>query len=326
MAMRLWCVLALVAATAACASGTDPAAPADPEPARVAVTRWTDKTELFAEYPPLATGGTSRFSIHLTRLDTFKPLTEGHVEVQLRGGDAPEIFSVDSPSRPGIFGVDVRPAKSGKRELVIVLRSAGVQDEHQVGPVQVHSDSAAARAAGAPEQAAGISFLKEQQWALDFGTSVVRQEAVQESIRVPAQIAPRPDGSADVVAPIDGRLVMAAAGSVGSPVSRGQELARLQPTAAVPGDLPQLQREHAQAQAALDLAVRDRERAQRLVAAGASPQKRMDDAAAEEAQARARLTAADASLAQYNAARTGSGGAGAGGLFTVRAPIAGVIA
>ena len=58
----------------------------------------------------------------------------------------------------------------------------------------------------AGEDAPGISFLKEQQWSLDFGTAVVKEQAVRESIRVPARLEARPGGAADVVAPIDGRL------------------------------------------------------------------------------------------------------------------------
>ena len=72
---------------AGCSRSAAPeAAPEEPE--ALSVTRWTDKTELFAEYPPLAVGSTSRFAIHLTRLDTFKALTEGNVEVRLEGGSA----------------------------------------------------------------------------------------------------------------------------------------------------------------------------------------------------------------------------------------------
>ena len=175
----------------------------------LSVTRWTDKTELFAEYPPLAVGETSRFAIHLTRLDSFKALTEGRVEVHLRGGTAPaEVFRVDAPSRPGIFGVDVKPARAGTREMVIVLHAAGLNDEHRVGQVDVHATAEAARSAAskAGDETPGISFLKEQQWSLDFGTALVREQSVRESIRVPGRLEARPGGAADVAAPIDGRL------------------------------------------------------------------------------------------------------------------------
>jgi RND family efflux transporter MFP subunit len=283
---------------------------------------------LFAEYPPLAVGETSRFAIHLTRLDSFKPLTEGRVEVHLRGGiGVAEVFRVDGPSRPGIFGVDVKPGQVGQRELVIVLRSAGFEDEHRVGDVEVSANVEAARAAtgGATEDADGISFLKEQQWSLDFATAVVKDQAVRESIRVPAQLEARPGGAADAVAPIDGRLTRVLDVPLGASVSRGQELGRLLPPPALPGDLPQLQRARADAQSVLALATRDRERAKRLTTAGAAPEKRLDEARSAEEQAKARLSAAEASLAQYNAARTG-GATGAEGLFVIRAPVSGVIA
>lgn len=328
MALKYLCTgLVIGLAGAACNQSAPPAPEAD-DPQPLSVTRWTDQTELLAEYPPLAVGETSRFAIHLTRLDSFKPLTEGHVEVLLRGGTGPaEVFRVDAPSRPGIFGVDVTPSHAGKRELVIRLRAAGLIDEHRVGDVDVHAKAAAARASvgGNGEDAAGISFLKEQQWTLDFGTAVVREQAVRESIRVPARVEARPGGAADVVAPIDGRLTRVVEVPLGAAVARGQELARLLPPPAVPSDLPQLQRARAEAQSALALAIRDRERAERLTAAGAAPEKRLDEARSAEELAKARLTAAEASLAQYNAARAG-GTPDAEGLFIIRAPVSGVIA
>jgi membrane fusion protein, heavy metal efflux system len=320
-------VLLLSLAATGCRNSTPPDAKPE-EPEALAVTRWTDKTELFAEYPPLAVGGTSRFAIHLTRLADFKALTEGHVEVHLRGGASPaEVFRVESPSRPGIFGVDVKPAHSGRRQLVITLRAPGLVDEHPVGEVNVHSNAAAAQAAaeGEGEETPGISFLKEQQWALDFGTAVVHNAALRESIRVPARLEPRPGGAADVVAPIDGRLTRVVDVPIGAAVSRGQELARLLPPPAIPGDLPQLQRALADAQSVLALATRDRERAERLTAAGAAPGKRLEEARSVEEQARAALAAAQASLAQYNAARAGGTGDTAA-LFVIRAPLAGVVA
>jgi membrane fusion protein, heavy metal efflux system len=309
-----------------CSRSTAPAE-REEEAEGLSVTRWTDKTELFAEYAPLVAGATSRLAIHLTRLDTFKALTDGRVEVRLRGGGQDEVFRADGPSRPGIFGVDVKPAQAGKRQLVVTLRAQGLGDEHPVGEVDVYPNAEAARvAAGAAgDEAPGISFLKEQQWTLDFGTAVVSKQALRESIRVPARIETRPEGAADVVAPVDGRLTNVANLSPGAPVTRGQELARLLPPPATPGDLPELQRTRAEAQTELALKVRDRERAERLITAGAAPGRRLDEARAAEEQAKTRVYAAEAGLAQYNAARSG-GTANPDGLFVVRAPLNGVIA
>jgi RND family efflux transporter MFP subunit len=294
-------------------------------PVTYSVTRWTDSTELFAEYAPLVARETSRFGIHLTDLGSFKPVPNGEVVIELRSDtDASEAFRIDGPSQPGIFGIDVTPSSAGTRDVIVRVRAHGLEDEHHLGTVEVHA-SAEARPAAAAETEAGISFLKEQQWNLDFGTAVVRQQSLRESIRVPARVQARPGGAADVIAPIDGRLTQVLDVALGANVSRGQELTRLLPPPSLPGDLPQLQRARADAHTALALATHDRGRAERLVNAGAAPQKRLEEAQATEDQAKARLSAAEATLAQYHATRAG-GAIDSEGLFIVRAPISGVIA
>jgi cobalt-zinc-cadmium efflux system membrane fusion protein len=327
---RTWIsVLALGLVSASCGRPAPEPADASDQLEASSVTMWSEKTELFAEYPPLVVGETSRFAIHLTRLDSFRALTEGHVEVRLTGADgSPESFQVDAPSRPGIFGIDVRPARAGRRELAIVVRHPALADQHLVGPVTVHADVSAARAATATVERAGdeISFLKEQQWVMDFGTAAVVEASVRESVRVPAQIAPRPGGSADVTAPIDGRLVRVTELQVGASVAAGDEMARVQPPPSAPGDLPQLQQAVAEAATLLRLAMRDRERAERLVMAGAAPERRLEDARAAEEQARARAAGAEARLAQYQDVRTATSSTSEGNWFVLRAPVAGVVA
>lgn len=323
--MRVHAVASFLVLATACGGRTpeQPAASADgPEP--LSVTQWTGRTELFAEYPPLVAGQTSRFAIHLTRLDTFKALTAGRVEVRLTGGGGPdEVFMTAAPSRPGIFGVDVKPARAGARDMIIALELTDLDDQHRVSGVTVHLDQAAADNKAGSEEAApeGISFLKEQQWALDFGTAVVHDGPVRESLRVAASIVARPGGAADAVAPIDGRLARVIDAPVGTLVTAGQELARVLPPPGSPSDLPRLEQARAEATTALELATRDRERAERLVSSGAAPQRRLEEARASEAQAQARSTGAASQLAQFQSARSASGSADAA--FVVRSPVAG---
>lgn len=326
MAVRSLHLLLIALLVAGC--GGRQAQPETEEAEVHSVTNWTEQTELFAEYPPLVVGETSRFAIHLTRLDTFRALTEGSAEVRLiRTGDSPEVFRVEKPTRPGIFGVDVRPTHPGSQELVITLRSGTLADEHRIGQVEVFPNRVAAEKAAGASQEPGpqaISFLKEQQWALDFATAVVGERSLRESLRVPAQVAARPGGSADVVAPVDGRLVDVAALSLGAPVRQAQELARLLPPTGEPGDAAQFEQARGEAQARLDLARSDRERAERLAAAGAVPQKRVDEARAAEQIAETRVRAAQARLAQHTAARTGQSSSAAA-LFSLRAPLSGTL-
>ena len=127
-------LLSLVILTAACQKRESVAQQAaEPEPHPESYTNWTTKTELFAEYPPLIAGRTSRFAVHLTRLDSFKPVARGKVEIRLTSPEGKvESFSADGPSRPGIFGVDVKPSSAGEFNLSIHLISNGLADVHEL--------------------------------------------------------------------------------------------------------------------------------------------------------------------------------------------------
>ena len=46
-------------------------------------TLWTDKTELFVEFPALIVGKPSRFAAHFTVLDKHQPVREGAVTISL---------------------------------------------------------------------------------------------------------------------------------------------------------------------------------------------------------------------------------------------------
>src|SRR3954447_18141455 len=76
----------------------------------VSITSWTDKTELFMEYPPLVAGQSSRFAVHFTAMGpSFKAVRAGSVNVVLEREGKEQTFTATGPSRPGIFGVDVKP-------------------------------------------------------------------------------------------------------------------------------------------------------------------------------------------------------------------------
>src|SRR5213596_3004867 len=64
------------------------------DPPMLNATHWTEKTELYMEYPPLVAGQAARFAVHLTKLDDFKALNAGRPRVEFtpeRGG-APTVF------------------------------------------------------------------------------------------------------------------------------------------------------------------------------------------------------------------------------------------
>src|SRR5688500_1790413 len=108
------CLLTMVLVSGCQRPRADSTSTQAPEPHPESFTNWTTNTELVARHPPLVAGQNSRFAIHLTRLDNFKPIAKGRVEVRLTGAAGKsDVFASEAPSRPGIFGVDVKAPAAG---------------------------------------------------------------------------------------------------------------------------------------------------------------------------------------------------------------------
>ena len=296
-------------------------------PQPVVETRWTARSELFVEYPPLVEGETSRFAIHFTDLSTFEPVLDGRAAVHLAGSRDLE-FTVDTPGRPGIFGVDVTPTQAGRYRLEVVLDAPGLADRHDLGDVTVLTAAEAAALAVAEEPEDGsIPFLKEQQWTLDFATAPAERRQMGTSLLLAAEIEPRTGGQVDVVTPVAGRLAGdIPARAVGSHVARGDPLAEIVPHSGHGEDRPGLELDVAEARYAVELAHAERARVERLVELGALPTRRQLEARVAEQTAEARVTAAAAHLAQLDATRRGEGEGARNIRFVLRAPMSGIVA
>src|SRR5215212_9387006 len=137
-------LLLIAASAAACGKREAPAA--KDEPPTLSVTHWTDSTELFMEYPPLVSGQSARFAVHLTTLKDFKALNAGRPSAEFipeRGG-APTVFAGTDALRPGAFRVEGVPPAPGKYRWAILVNAPGVNDRHELGTVTVFADQAAA--------------------------------------------------------------------------------------------------------------------------------------------------------------------------------------
>jgi cobalt-zinc-cadmium efflux system membrane fusion protein len=303
------------------AAGPAPKADA-PEPLKATV--WTGRGELYLEYPAPVANQKQRFAIHLTRLDEFKAVKEATCEVRLDRDAAPEVFPCDPSTHAGIFGANVEPKSPGEARLSILVHGKDLNETFDVGPVNVATDAASATR---PEESKEetIAFSKEQQWALDFGTQLAAEQTLRDSLRVAAETLPRTGGEAAVIAPIQGRLVVEKTFAVGTAVTSGAELASIVPPIGAASELPSLQLAEAEAKVALEQAQRDRARAERLLAAGAVPARRAEEARALEATTQARLETARTRIAQYDATRTADGVETGVRRFLVRAPISGIL-
>jgi cobalt-zinc-cadmium efflux system membrane fusion protein len=220
---------------AACSRNPQASAPAPkaeaPEPLRATV--WTGKGELFLEYPALVVNQKVRFAVHLTKLSDFKAVKDAACEVRLARDANSELFPCDPSTHPGIFGVNVEPKSAGEARMSIVVHGKDLTETFDVGPVKIAADAASAeKPAEAKEET--ISFLKEQQWSLDFGTQLAQSQSLRDSLRVAAETHPRAGGEAAAIAPIAGRVAVERTFAVGTPVEKGASLASiLPPTGAI---------------------------------------------------------------------------------------------
>ncbi|MBI3050104.1 MAG: efflux RND transporter periplasmic adaptor subunit [Acidobacteria bacterium] len=296
------------------------------------VTTWTERTELFMEYPPLVAGQHALFAVHLTRLTDFSAMTAGQPRLEFtpEAGGAPVVLQGGAPSRPGVFRVEGAIPPAGRYRWALVIDAPNLTDRHDLGTITVFADQTAAVAAaeaGAQEDPAAISYLKEPQWTNGFATAVVQEAELRRGIRVPAVIEPLVGGEVIVAAPAAGRFVAARLLQRGARVQAGQELGRIEPRLAEVGaDRATLAAAVAEAQASLDAARSDHARAERLFAERAVPARRVEEAQRVLTIAEARLAAAEARLAQRDETLRTGGGVAAGNAFALRAPIAGRIA
>ncbi len=298
---------------AACGRASDPAGEAaEVGPAGGVVTLFTDSTELFMEHPALIVGSPGTFAVHLTDLTDFAPLRSGRVTMRFapRDGGPPLVVMQETPRAPGIYGPRPEFTKPGIYDLTILVESLQARDSISVPGLPVHATVAEAPVDSGGEDA-GISFLKEQQWKTEgFRTAFAVTGTMNEAFDVSGEIQPAAGRLAQVAAPIGG--IIEVAGVEGAPapgqrVTKGQVLARMTP---VLGDAGAA---YADARGRLREAEDEYERARRLFAAEAVPQRRVHEA-------ETRLRAAREALAGL-----GGGALTADGRIGIVAPITGTI-
>ncbi len=103
MASRLFaCLVAVSFVSVACGGPHSHEEKADQQ--TISITRWTERTELFVEFPVLVVGKETPFAAHLTDLKTFKPVSEGALKVSLTPQQGKEIVAeAQAPAVAGIY-------------------------------------------------------------------------------------------------------------------------------------------------------------------------------------------------------------------------------
>ena len=192
-------------------------------------TIWTEKTEMFVEFPALVVGKSSRFAAHFTMLDGHKPITNGNVTVSLIKGDKGIRATSESPSSPGIFSPTLQPNNAGNYQLVFELTTTTYSDRIVVQDVIVYSsEEEAISTLGGSIDEGGISFLKEQAWKMDFQTEVVSKAEIFDVINTSGIWKPSSQASRIIVAGSNGIIEYAIPNfTEGIAVKKGQLLLRV---------------------------------------------------------------------------------------------------
>ena len=189
-------------------------------------TLWTDKTELFVEFPALIVGNTSRFAAHFTVLDKHQPVREGSVTVSLIKGDKGIRNTAKSPSSPGIFSPSLQPKEAGNFKLIFDIKTPTFSDTLIIHDIIVYATEKDAIAAleDASEDA-GISFLKEQAWKIDFQTAPVVNGKIYDVINTSGVWTPSSGSVKTLIAKSSGVVGFAVNNlTEGTQVKRGQLL------------------------------------------------------------------------------------------------------
>lgn len=291
-------------------------------PARVE-TRWTAGYEWFVEHPLLVQGQPSEFAAHLTRLTDFRAVVAGRLEVALLDGSGMERQRVVATEvlRAGIFAPELTPEAAGEGRLVLTYHAPdGTRDEVAWDVRVAASAHELVEPTTEPE---AIGFLKEQQWRIPFATVAVQPTTMRDAVVLAAVIESHERFTAAVAPPGPGLYQSPEPGlpGPGTHVLAGQTLGHLRPLPSVGDDWSSLAAELVTARNAATEAEHERARAERLVAAGAVPGRRLVEARSTMENALTRLAAVEARAAVLNR----FGDEAASGALTLVAPISGVV-
>ncbi len=198
----------------------------------VSVTQWTDRMELFMEYPVLLKSTLGEFVIHLTFLDDFKPVRKGMVRLIFRHQSG-QTFQVEQQHllREGIFNPIVELHLAGNYEFRLEYEGLNLSESFQIKNFVVYESVQDIQAV--PESNnEDITFLKEQQWKIDFSTEPAHIKTIRTSIQAVGEVIPRQSSYAEITSPVEGFLHVEDNKAMvipGRSVKSGQLLATLSP-------------------------------------------------------------------------------------------------
>ena len=254
----------------------------------------------------IAGGAKQAWAVHITRLDDFRPLSEGILTLAFRSPDG-TVFTTQtqSPTYPGIFAPAPQLPAPGTYDLIVDIDGPELSDRIRAGSIEVFASEA--DVPDVPDEAnESITFLKEQQWPIDFATEPARPREIASTIQLSAELIEAAGHVVSVASPVSGLIQARAnmkAPAPGDRVRQGTVLTYLSPTSQ--------DNSFTLARAEKERLTREVSRLERLFNAGAIAEKRLIEAKHDLEISQTALEAIDAPEEGY--------------IFPVRAPMTGVV-
>lgn len=283
----------------------------------LAITRWTDRFELFVEFPPPAPAKPISYHAHVTRLSGFQAVTDGRFTVRYKqDGKVAAEATVTKLLRPGIFRPEGVAPGAGRYTLEMTYEHGGQTDVFDGGPIDVTDKPKSQEAAADTGE---ISFLKETQWTIPFATAWATTREIRRAVELPAVVETAGSDQMTLGAPTSGRFFHdeKQALATGRRVKKGEVLGSIVPNVEgedftrleASADEATLQKKQTEAEIA---------RVSPLVEQGLLPERRLIELKNELAVQEARVAAARRRVGRVIAP------GGAGGL-PIRASMDGVV-
>ena len=155
------------------------------------VTLFSENIEYFVEFPHLVIDEHADFTVHLTRLDTYKPISKGTVSVVVETAEGEITASSSEPLREGIFQVEIRPENAGPAEIHFSLKGEDFTDKVSVEDIHVFPSTGGVQET-IGQEGAEISFTKESAWNSDFMVSLLKPVPFSSVINAGGEILAMP--------------------------------------------------------------------------------------------------------------------------------------
>lgn len=291
------------------------------------VTQWTDETELFMEYPEIIVGREVTFAVHLTRLSDFNPIANSEVYFTFRSDNGNQISTREAEAQvPGIYGPELTFEETGRYDLTIEIYGM-VNDTIRVKDIPVYNSAGQIPETHTGDNSNLITFLKEQQWDIPFGTQEVQRRTLTQTVEATGEIMAAQNNQAVVSAPFSGIILSSQNASLpveGQQLQKGASMAVLNP--AIQSDKgDNYAQQFINAQSEMELAKSNLERSKRLYEKEAVPQTELQKARIEYRQALTRYQTINEVTQIDTTAIEGFGNSTKSYRFELKAPLRGTI-